>query len=52
MSKSIKTIAFIVIGLIIVIFIIGAFFGGGKGGSVNDAFQKGMNDAKQTVNGK
>lgn len=52
MKKTFKIGAIIVIGFIVLIVVIGLVSGGNKGGSVNNAFQQGMNDAKQTVNGK
>ena len=49
MKKVLKWTGIIFVGFIVLMGIIGATSGGKKGSSVNEAFQQGMNQAKQTV---
>ncbi len=50
MKKIIKWSAVIIIGLFVLMIIIGATTGGSKNSDVKQAFQQGMDQAKQTVN--
>lgn len=51
MKKILKWSGIIVVGFFVLMVIIGLASGGQKGGSVNNAFQKGMDAGKQTVEG-
>lgn len=51
MKKILKWIGIILVGFFVLMVIIGATSGGKKGSSVNEAFQKGMDAGKQTVEG-